>query len=50
MTKRSQRYNMGRLINWFPPSDANGMYDWYAAYAIGQTWFTEVIELATNNP
>lgn len=26
------------------------MYDWYEAYAIGQTWFTEVIELATNNP
>lgn len=45
----TRRDNMGRLINWFPPVDAQG-YDWYEAYAIGQTWFAEVVELASNNP
>lgn len=45
----TRRDNMGRLINWFPPIDAQG-YDWYEAYAIGQAWFAEVVELANNNP
>lgn len=46
----TRRDNMGRLINWFPPTDEQGMYDWYEAYAIGQAWFAEVVELASNNP
>ena len=41
---------MGRLINWFPPTNEQGGYDWYEAYAIGQAWFTEVVVLANNNP
>lgn len=45
----TRRDNMGRLINWFPPIDEHG-YDWYQAYAIGQAWFAEVAELASNNP
>lgn len=45
----TRRDSMGRLINWFPPIDAQG-YDWYEAYAIGQAWFAEVAELANNNP
>ncbi len=45
----TRRDSMGRLINWFPPTDEHG-YDWYEAYAIGQAWFAEVVELAGNNP
>lgn len=39
----------GDLINWQPPLDENGMYDWYDAYAVGQEWFGEVAELAHSN-
>ena len=45
----TRRDAMGRLINWFPPADENGMYDWLDAYATGEAWFGEVIELAGNN-
>ena len=46
----TRRDNMGRLINWFPPTNEQGGYDWYEAYAIGQAWFAEVVALANNNP
>ena len=45
----TRRKPNGDLINWQPPLDENGMYDWYDAYAIGQEWFGEVAELAHNN-
>ncbi|MDO4997323.1 MAG: antA/AntB antirepressor family protein [Neisseria sp.] len=40
----------GKLINWQPPTDDLGMYDWYEAYAIGEKWFAEIIDLTFNNP
>lgn len=46
----TRRDGKGNMINWFPPADASGMYDWYEAYAIGEAWFGEVVELAGNNP
>ena len=45
----TRRKPNGDLINWQPPLDENGMYDWYDAYAVGQEWFGEVVELAHNN-
>lgn len=45
----TRRKPNGDLINWQPPLDENGMYDWYDAYAVGQEWFGEVAELAHNN-
>ena len=46
----TRRDEKGNLINWFPPTDKRGMYDWYEAYAVGEAWFGEVAELAGNNP
>lgn len=46
----TRRDEKGNLINWFPPTDERGMYDWYEAYAVGEAWFGEVAELAGNNP
>ncbi|WP_373740187.1 antA/AntB antirepressor family protein [Neisseria sp.] len=46
----TRRDEKGNLINWFPPTDERGMYDWYEAYAVGEAWFGEVVELAGNNP
>ena len=45
----TRRKPNGDLINWQPPLDENGMYDWYDAYAFRQEWFGEVAELAHNN-
>ena len=45
----TRRKPNGDFINWQPPLDENGMYDWYDAYAVGQEWFGEVAELARNN-
>lgn len=46
----TRRDGKGNLLNWFPPSDQDGGYDWYEAYAVGEAWFAEVAELAANNP
>ncbi|ASK27131.1 hypothetical protein BG910_04700 [Neisseria chenwenguii] len=46
----TRRDRQGRLINWVPPVDERGLYDWGEAYAVGEAWFDEVIELAGNNP
>lgn len=45
----TRRDEMGRFINWQPPTDENGIY-WHEACAIGEAWFDEVRELAKNNP
>lgn len=45
----TRRNANGSLINWQPPLDDSRQYDWYDAYAIGQGWFNEVIDLAENN-
>lgn len=43
----TQRDREGRLLNWFVPS-RNG--NWHEHYGIGEAWFSEVVELARNNP
>ncbi|MFD1244832.1 BRO-N domain-containing protein [Paralysiella testudinis] len=45
----TRRKPNGNLINWTPPTNEYGFYDWYEAYGIGEAWLEEVVELSKHN-